>query len=183
MHASFPLYYPDERLGVVSQKNGPSHCPTPPIYPQPKFVPPLHSKSPYFRVPLPSQSDKVGNGPILLHPLLRPCSSINWNVTWSPRLADEVPLPCFDDVATQPPLPSLSLKHHSLPWSVTVHATGMRGVTVADILRTVCSVLQEWDDGSGGMRGMKKFEYLRGRTRLVGLSASGEDVWEMRLEK
>ncbi|KAJ3721630.1 hypothetical protein C8R42DRAFT_55680 [Lentinula raphanica] len=106
--------------------------------------------------------------------------------------------PVFEEWATNPPLPSLSLVHPNLPWSITVHATETY-VTVGDVFRAICQSLHlplhrdYWwifigpDDGQRERvgRSLKRLHLLHGKTRFSGLSRTtaeveiGEDIWRM----
>ncbi|KAF9258823.1 hypothetical protein L218DRAFT_948107 [Marasmius fiardii PR-910] len=87
--------------------------------------------------------------------------------------------PPLKELASHPPLPSMTVVHPWLPWPITVHASGMdsRGVTVADVLLAISRNLMIPIDEAGERR----LNYLRGRHEFFGLQASetGGDVWEL----
>jgi len=100
----------------------------------------------------------------------------------------------MDQPATRPGVPSISLIHPQLPWSITVHPSGFCGqsVAVADVIQTVLkmvqSVLTENDIAAMndprpplGWVGSRRLDLLNGRTRLVGFRKlpDGGEIWEM----
>ncbi|KAJ8081441.1 hypothetical protein PM082_007284 [Marasmius tenuissimus] len=94
--------------------------------------------------------------------------------------------------ATTPPLPSLSIVHPSLPWSITVHRTHAEYVTVADVLFTLGENLQmpldrEWTEKVTRRQRLDRrqrlirLDLLCGKTAFAGLSRSqmGGDTWRL----
>ncbi|KAJ4471406.1 hypothetical protein J3R30DRAFT_3299519 [Lentinula aciculospora] len=96
--------------------------------------------------------------------------------------------------ATQPPLPSMTITHPSLPWFMTVHRSVSEHVTALDVLHTICRELNKRIERRGGRHqhernesdldvweGRRRIELLQGRYIFRGLRAveSGEDVWEL----
>ncbi|KAJ6613180.1 hypothetical protein B0H10DRAFT_2049814 [Mycena sp. CBHHK59/15] len=112
----------------------------------------------------------------------------------------------LSEPATYPELPSLTVISVLLPWSITVHSSGMvlRCVTVADVVSVIWEALcvgvteeqfHEWMAQDGEMKpkrmerlesgrkayrhGMTRLDLLEGKTVFVGLSESvmGCDIW------
>ncbi|KAF9257263.1 hypothetical protein L218DRAFT_965483 [Marasmius fiardii PR-910] len=132
---------------------------------------------------LPSQCDnKTG---VILHPLLShpKRAGIDWNLVESygmiESVIDERGWHPLKDLATDPALPSMSVVHPWLPWTITVHASNMdsRGTTVADVLMVISKDLMTPIDRTGRTR----VSYLRRKWIFVGLKISevGGDIWEL----
>lgn len=107
---------------------------------------------------------------------------------------------CLFEMATYPPLPSLAVLSELLPWPIVVHKSSHRspGVSVADVLSTICDTLQMQVDGVEASmipcprsteyekrehyRATKHVgEFLRGQHQFMGLSksASDTDAWDL----
>ncbi|KAG7093288.1 hypothetical protein E1B28_006970 [Marasmius oreades] len=141
-------------------------------------LPPALSRSQCVR--LPSQSDSE-TGVVLHSLLLRPMrAGIHWDLLESHGRTERVLKERWQELATHPALPSMTVVHPWLPWPITVHASGMdsRGVTVADVLLTISRNLRIPVDGT---RRRIRISYLRGRRMFVGLKTSdiGGDIWEL----
>lgn len=89
--------------------------------------------------------------------------------------------PYFVELATQPPLPSITVVHPLLPWCITVHRSGIdgQGVTIVDVLCAIYAAMRVKEEEEFG--GKTRLEYLQGKKMLLGLTRSqlGGDVWEM----
>ncbi|KAJ4477291.1 hypothetical protein J3R30DRAFT_3484342, partial [Lentinula aciculospora] len=169
----------------------------------------LESRRPSRTVPLPSQSTLLRRGGVVLNQALKfeghleGRAIIRMDVTTP--IGTVLELANSSQVltawATSPPLPSMTVLHPALPWSITVHAT-VTYVTVCDVLCAIYQSLQwplheeYWSFCVGEEhrdfperygRTLKRFHLLQERTVFVGLSrtaaeaALGGDIWRMNL--
>ncbi|KAF4564920.1 hypothetical protein EYR40_011095 [Pleurotus pulmonarius] len=151
----------------------------------------------YACIPLPHQVNHQ-DGHITLHPKLErnDARKLDFDLLDPGRCDAQLRQwgnTCYEP-ATNPPLPSLVLLIQGFPWPIVVHASTMRwgvaAVTVLDVITELSRALQlpaaEYavQDGlMGSTRGadpqsskaapeIRRLEYLRGKSRLVGLSHS-----------
>ncbi|KAL0060922.1 Mitogen-Activated Protein Kinase Kinase Kinase 8 [Marasmius tenuissimus] len=132
-------------------------------------------------IPLPSQS--VSGAPVTLHSILvsPEAATLEWDFIWSYQSVESMPLDdrwtVLREAATVPGLPSMNVVHPSLPWPITVHASGVE-VTVVDVLVTISESLMM---PTGAQGGAIRLDLLQGGTVFLGLGYSdiGEDVWQL----
>ncbi|KAJ4476653.1 hypothetical protein J3R30DRAFT_3488056, partial [Lentinula aciculospora] len=167
----------------------------------------LQSRRTLRTVPLPSQSTLLGRVGVDLNQALKfeghlgGRAMIRMDVAARIRTVLELAngSQILTTWATSPPLPSMTVLHPALPWSITVHAT-VTYVTVCDVLCAIYQSLQlplheeYWSfclvEGYRVFperygRTLKRFHLLQGKTIFVGLSrtaaeaALGGEIWRM----
>lgn len=135
----------------------------------------------------------MSNGLSILYDISTPPASLHLKI---PHLYSQM----LCQTATQPPLPSLSVISPFLPWVITVPAGTMGFVTVLDVFHAIYEALRlpvtevqfRALDSSYSVisrtgdwwQGMRRRDFLRGRTRFMGLSMSmlGPDTWMLNVQ-